>query len=117
MMMPIEVCWDNDAHTQLRWDLPETWDWETLRAACRRTNQLVRLEQPDVILNAPQSAHDALPAALPLGDLLRVLTGVERLIVVMGDNALKTTRGGETQLVFVRTLAEARQAAARAVAR
>lgn len=110
-MMPIEVHWDNDARTQLRWDLPETWDWGTLRAACRRTNQMVRLEQPDLILNAPESAHDALPEALPLGDLLRVLTGVERLILVMGDKALKITLRGETELVFVRTLAQARQMA------
>lgn len=111
MLIPIEVSWDDASRTLLRWDLPEMWNWETLRAACRRTNQMIRTEHPDLILNAPESAYSALPAALPLAELQRVLVNVERLIVVMGDSALKTTRGGDPELFFVRTLTEARHVA------
>jgi hypothetical protein len=47
--MTINVQWDNEEHTLLRWDFMESWGWDDFLAAQKASN--------DLITSVPQTVH------------------------------------------------------------
>ncbi len=66
--MPIQVIWDDDAHTRIRYDFTGEWNWTDYRAAVQEAYDLMRSvsHQVDTIANFKASPR------LPGGALQQV---------------------------------------------
>jgi hypothetical protein len=57
--MSINVQWDNEQHTLLRWDFIGVWNWDDFLAAQKESNDLITSvpHKVDIISNVSQSHH------------------------------------------------------------
>jgi hypothetical protein len=57
--MSINVQWDNDEHTLVRWDFIGMWDWNDFLAAQKASNDLINTvpHTVDIISDVSQSPH------------------------------------------------------------
>ena len=91
--MSINVQWDNEAHTLVRWDFIGTWDWNDFLAAQKASNDLIKSvpHTVDIISDVSQSQ------ALPPGAIGRFRTyrrddpdNAGRVVLVGASNYIKT---------------------------
>ncbi len=86
--MSIDVSWDDDTRTIIRWDFGEKWTWEEFHEAFRRSNEMNddRSYRVDVIPNAANSPHMPLGALSEFRRLDDQLPSNVKLIVVAGSS-------------------------------
>lgn len=68
--MSINVQWDNEEHTRVRWDFIGAWDWDDFLAAQKASNDLIKSvpHTVDIISDVSQSPH------IPPGAMARFRT-------------------------------------------
>jgi hypothetical protein len=86
--MSIDVSWDDDTRTIIRWDFGEKWTWDEFHEAFRLSNEMNndRSYRVDVIPNAANSPHMPLGALSEFRRLDDQLPSNVKLIVVAGSS-------------------------------
>ncbi|MEO8609079.1 MAG: hypothetical protein ABI690_14410 [Chloroflexota bacterium] len=91
--MSINVQWDNEEHTLVRWDFIETWDWNDFLAAQKTSNALISSvpHKVDIIGDVSRSAY------MPPGSIARFRTyrrddpaNAGRVVLVGANTYVKT---------------------------
>ncbi|MDX2075642.1 MAG: hypothetical protein SFZ02_04380 [bacterium] len=86
--MSIDVSWDDEAKTIIRWDFSEKWTWDEFHEAFRVSIEMnIGINyRVDVIPNATQSPHMPLGALSEFRRLDEQLPKNVKLIVVAGSS-------------------------------
>lgn len=93
--MPIDVAWDNEAKTVLRYDIGEYWNWDDFPTALRKAERM-RAEVPhslDLIIAAQDGMRP--PLGFPLSSLidrtLRSAPDSASIAVFVGNDHFRNT--------------------------
>lgn len=98
--MPINVCWDNEHRTVIRYEFIDSWTWQDLHAAIDRVDELVRDVPYSVHFIVDMTCGDTLPDKFlsQIQSASRKVMNRDGLIVVINNNSFVHTVYG----IFIR---------------